>query len=244
MSLSQFGDEHETTNGSVLACQCPRSARCPGSCLTSNICRPQRLAVDQRLLGLRPHPQGSLQEVRRRHFLVDCLGALAVPRLASASPRLVTVIGDSHGHGVAIGLNHIGVEVFVNDIAVGGTGSWQMPTAPDDGNLVVVSAGTVDCGTRDPDDKMVTSLLRVLGAYVDGPKKGGRLVYVVPHDRLRGRYAYVNPRITKLNEMMHEALKASTSLVSVSMLEDPGPDGIHLDFEGYKHLAQRCLEAV
>lgn len=170
------------------------------------------------------------------------LALFVVPQAALAH-ETYTVIGDSHAKGVAFGIHRVRPEAWVSDLSVGGTGSWQMPVAPDDGSFVAVSAGTVDCGTRDPDDKMVMSILRVLGPFADGKQqKGGSLVFVIPHDRLRGHYAYVNPRITQLRVMLQMALDVRR-VPYVTMDTDPGSDGVHLDPDGYVDLAKLVLAA-
>ncbi|OPZ38220.1 MAG: hypothetical protein BWY99_01680 [Synergistetes bacterium ADurb.BinA166] len=164
--------------------------------------------------------------------------ALVAPE-AGAAPR-ITIIGDSHANGIAHAIHRIYPEVVVQNLSKGGTASWQMPQAPDDGSVVIVSAGTVDCGSREPDDRMVSGILRVFGPLASGAAREGRLVYVRPHSRIRGEYEWVNPRISRLNEMTEEAMPW-TAAVRIS--EEPGPDGIHLTPEGYEGLALRALVA-
>lgn len=171
------------------------------------------------------------------------LALLLIPSVAEAAHPRMTVIGDSHGKGVAIALHRLVPEAFIDDRAVGGTASWQMPTAPDDGSTVFISAGTVDCGAQDPADAgTVDRILRVIGPYASW-KNGGTLVFILPHDRLRGKYEYVNPRITKLRGLLTVAF-TERHIPFVSMVEDPGEDGIHLTLEGYTAVAQRALGRV
>lgn len=183
----------------------------------------------------------------KRRMLLAALAVLILgsERSAADTPRSITVIGDSHAKGLAFALRRLLPGRDIRDLSVGGTGSWQMFAAPDDGSLVVVSAGTVDCGTRDPDDKMVASVLRVLGPFVEGTQKnGGHLVYIQPHARIRGEYAYVNPRIKKLNEKTTAALDGHTGVSTVTMDEEVGVDGLHLDPSGYDSLAKRAVAAL
>jgi hypothetical protein len=181
------------------------------------------------------------------------LGLVATtPSLAFSEPILpsVTVIGDSHGIGMARSIHEMRPDWTLNNKAVGGSGSWQMPIAPDDGSLVILSAGTVDCCSRDPDDKMVDSILRILGPFLEGKQsKGGKLAYVLPHDRTRISCLVLNPRIRKLNQMISDSLDwehsgEGYSYIVVPIIEDPGEDGLHLTRKGYKSLASRALSGL
>jgi hypothetical protein len=173
-----------------------------------------------------------------KSLMAAALTLALAPSDAEAAVR-VTVIGDSHANGIAHAVHRVDPDIVVNNLSKGGTASWQMSAAPDDGSVVIVSAGTVDCGAREPDERMVDGIRRVLGPFADGSQKGGgALVYVRPHDRIRGQYEWVNPRIARLNAMADDR---SLGVPSVADDEEVGPDGIHLTRDGYDALARLAL---
>lgn len=180
------------------------------------------------------------------------------PRGPGGPPRTITVIGDSFAVGIAGGLRGAlqGTREVRSSAKVGAP-TTEMPTAPDDGSDVIVSAGTNDLAgipsaegpARDLAlSNIVDRVVRILDVFAIGaPVHGGRLFYFLPHSKMGGQ---LGKNVEDFDRLLvgpldiPTALEKNPSLDYARAMSLAGPaasDHIHTDGHGYSLMAEQAI---